>query len=158
MNLMNLAFFWYSAGDCAIMFYSMLKRFGVSLEKDLLTQFDELLLSQGYSNRSEAIRDLIRDALVKKEWLKEDVETAGVVIIVYNHHLHELSKKVTDIQHKDFGRVVSALHVHLDEHNCLEVIILKGRTKEIKLLANTLISTRGVKFGQFVPATSGKNI
>lgn len=136
----------------------MLKRFGVSLEQDLLAQFDGLLLSQGYSNRSEAIRDLIRDALVKKEWLKEDVETAGVVIIVYNHHLHELSKKVTDIQHKDFGKVVSTLHVHLDEHNCLEVILLKGKAKEIKPLANTLISTRGVKFGQFVPATSGKNI
>ncbi|MEJ2663196.1 MAG: nickel-responsive transcriptional regulator NikR [Spirochaetia bacterium] len=136
----------------------MLKRFGVSLEKDLLSQFDALLDSQGYSNRSEAIRDLIRDALIKKEWLEEDIETAGAVIIVYNHHKHELAKKVTDIQHRDFGKVVSSLHLHLDEHNCLEVILLKGRGKEIKQLANSLISTTGVKFGQFVPATSGRNI
>ncbi len=155
---MNSPFFWYSCRYYAIVIYSMLKRFGVSLEQNLLVQFDELLLSQGYSNRSEAIRDLIRDALIKKEWLEEDVETAGVVIIVYNHHMHELSKKVTHIQHKDFAKVVSTLHVHLDEHNCLEVILLKGKAKEIKLLSNTLISTRGIKFGQFVPATSGKNI
>jgi CopG family nickel-responsive transcriptional regulator len=136
----------------------MLKRFGVSLEHDLLTQFDALLESQGYSNRSEAIRDLIRDALINREWIEENTETAGVVIIVYNHHQHELSKKVTDIQHKDFTKVISSLHLHLDEHNCLEVILLKGKAREIKDLANSLISTRGVKFGQFVPATSGKNI
>jgi CopG family nickel-responsive transcriptional regulator len=136
----------------------MLKRFGVSLENELLSQFDMLLESQGYSNRSEAIRDLIRDALIKREWLEDNIETAGVVIIVYNHHQYELSKKVTDIQHKDFAKVISSLHLHLDEHNCLEVILLKGKAREIKALANNLISTRGVKFGQFVPATSGKNI
>ena len=136
----------------------MLKRFGISLEQDLLAKFDNLLSEQGYANRSEAIRDLIRDALVKKEWLTEDIETAGVVVIVYNHEQHELAKKMTDAQHKDYGKIISSLHVHLDAHNCLEVILLKGKAQEIKRLGDSLISTRGVKYGQFIGATTGKNI
>ena len=136
----------------------MLKRFGVSLEKDLLDKFDNLLNAQGYVNRSEAIRDLIRDALVKKEWLVEDIDTAGVVVIVYNHEQHELAKKMTDTQHSNYGKIISSLHVHLDKHNCLEVILLKGKAREIRRLADSLISTRGVKYGQFIGATTGKNI
>lgn len=138
--------------------FSMLKRFGVSLESDLLCKFDKLLEAGGYSNRSEGIRDLIRDAIVKKEWLDGEVETAGVVIIVYNHHQHELAQKVTDVQHKDHDSIVSTLHIHLDAHNCLEIIVLKGKAKQIQKLADMLISTKGVKFGRFIPATAGKSI
>jgi CopG family transcriptional regulator, nickel-responsive regulator len=136
----------------------MLKRFGVSLESSLLDKFDDLLESEGYSNRSEGIRDLIRDAIVNKEWAKGNIETAGVVIIVYNHHQHELAQKVTDAQHKDHNSIVSTLHIHLDAHNCLEIIVLKGMAKKIQKLADMLISTKGVKFGRFIPATTGKSL
>ncbi len=136
----------------------MLKRFGVSLESGLLDKFDKLLDIQGYANRSEGIRDLIRESLVKKEWLDGEIETAGVVIIVYNHHQHELAQKVTNAQHKDHNSIVSTLHVHLDVHNCLEIIVLKGKAKKIQKLADLLISTKGVKFGQFIGATTGKSI
>ncbi len=134
----------------------MLTRFGVSLENDLLDQFDDLIREKGYENRSEAIRNLIRDALVKREWLEADVETTAAVIIVYNHHQYDLSQKLTYSQHQHVEHVVSSLHVHLDELNCLEVILLKGKAKEIKHVADKIISTKGVKFGQFVPATAGK--
>jgi CopG family nickel-responsive transcriptional regulator len=134
----------------------MLTRFGVSLENDLLDRFDALIGEKGYKNRSEAIRDLIRDALVKREWLEADVETIGAVIIVYNHHQYDLSQKLAFSQHQHVEHIVSSLHVHLDEHNCLEVILLKGKAKEIKHVADKIVSTKGVKFGQFVPATAGK--
>ncbi len=136
----------------------MLKRFGVSLEQDLLDKFDKLLLEEGYSNRSEGIRDLIREALVKREWSEEDSEITGVAILVYDHHQHELAQKVTDIQHHHYAQIISSLHVHQDEHNCLEVIILQGKAREIKRFADSLISTRGVKHGQFVPTTTGKSL
>ena len=136
----------------------MLKRFGVSLEQSLLDKFDKLLLEEGYSNRSEGIRDLIREALVKREWAQEDSEIAGVVILVYDHHQHELAQKVTDIQHHHYTQIISSLHVHQDEHNCLEVILLQGKAREIKLFADSLISTRGVKHGQFVPTTTGRSL
>ncbi len=135
----------------------MLKRFGVSLDSDLLDKFDRLMEREGYSNRSEAIRDLIRAALVRQEWVQEEGVTAGAAIIVYDHHQHELARKVMDAQHHHYGLIISTLHVHLDEHNCLEVILLKGRAGEIKNLANGLISTRGVKHGQFVAATAGRS-
>jgi CopG family transcriptional regulator, nickel-responsive regulator len=136
----------------------LLKRFGVSLESDLLVQFDELLSREGYSNRSEAIRDLIRDALVKREWEIEEKTAAGIVIIVYDHHLRDLSKKITNIQHGHFRLVISSMHAHLDEINCLEIILMKGKVREMKQLADSLISTKGIKYGKFVSATTGKSI
>jgi len=137
----------------------MLKRFGVSLEEDLLEKFDCLITSGGYVNRSEAIRDLIRDALVKKEWKEEEnMVTAGAVILVYDHHQHELAQKVTDTQHDHFDQIVSSLHVHLDPQNCLEVVLLKGKGRKIKHVADALISTKGVKHGQFVGATTGERL
>ena len=129
------------------------------MEEKLLEKFDRLITSDGYANRSEAIRDLIRDALVRKEWSEEeDLDTAGAVILVYDHHQHELAQKVTDTQHHHFDHIVSTLHVHLDHHNCLEVVLLKGKAREIKHVANSLISTRGVKHGQFVAATTGERL
>ncbi len=133
----------------------MLKRFGISLESDLSDQFDEYLKETGYTNRSEAVRDLIRDALIKRLWKGGDAEAAGAVIIVYDHHLYELSKKLTDLQHDHFEHIVSTMHVHLDHHNCLEVVLLKGKAKDIQRLADSLIAVRGVKHGQFVGSISG---
>ena len=136
----------------------MLKRFGVSLNERLLNQFDTLLEEAGYTNRSEAIRDLIRDALVRKEWTDDETVTAGIALIVYDHHQHELAQKVTDEQHHNYGLVISSMHAHLDEHNCLEVILLQGKNREIKRLADALTSIRGIKHGRFVSTTTGKNL
>ena len=137
----------------------MLTRFGVSVEEDLLQKFDLLLSQEGYSNRSEAIRDLIRDALVRRRWTDEvRAEIAGVAILVYDHHRHELAQKVTDIQHEHYAEIVATMHVHLDHDNCLEVILLRGRADRIKSCAGSLISTRGVKHGQFVPTTTGAEL
>lgn len=136
----------------------MLKRFGVSLKEDLLNKFDLLLAEEGYSSRSEAIRDLIRDALVRREWINEETEIAGVTTLVYNHHEHELAQKLTDVQHRNYGLIIASLHAHLDEHNCLEAVMLKGKAGEVKRIADGLISTRGVKHGQFVATTTGTGL
>jgi len=101
---------------------SEITRFGVSLPNSLLTNFDQLIQQKGYQNRSEAIRDLIRDRLVKQEW-ESNKETVGAITIVYNHHTRELSKVLTDVQHEFYKAIISALHVHLDHHNCLEVLV-----------------------------------
>ncbi|MEW5816348.1 MAG: nickel-responsive transcriptional regulator NikR [Spirochaetota bacterium] len=134
----------------------MIRRFGVSLEDNLLEKFDSFIIAQGYTNRSEAIRDLIRDALVKKEWLEGEEETAGIAVLVYDHHQYELAQKLTHMQHHAYNYVVSSLHSHMDSNNCLEAIILKGKAKDIQKIADKLISTKGVKYGQFVGATTGK--
>ncbi len=136
----------------------MLKRFGISLEEELLKKFDKLIAVEGYTNRSEAIRDMIRATLVRKEWNEGNKETAGVVTLVYDHHQFELAQKMTDIQHKDFEIVISSLHIHVDKKNCLEVILLKGKSREIKRVADTLISTKGVKHGRFIFTTTGKDL
>ncbi len=136
----------------------MLKRFSISLENSLLEKFDKMIEIEGYSNRSEAIRDLIRDTFVQKEWLEGDRETAGVAVLVYDHHRHELAQKLVDIQHHDFHCIVSSLHIHIDEHNCLEVIVLRGKAKKIQKLADSLISTRGVIHGRFIGTTTGKEL
>ncbi len=134
----------------------MLKRFSISLEKELLDDFDKLIQATGYINRSEAIRDLIRNNLVQKEWLEGETETAGVVVLVYDHHRQELSQKLTDLQHQAHESITAALHVHLDQHNCLEVIVLQGRSGSIQKISDSLISTKGVKHGRFVSTTMGR--
>lgn len=134
----------------------MVKRFSISLDEDLLGLFDKLIGEKGYTNRSEAIRDLIREHMIEEEWTDEEVDTAGVVILVYDHHQMELAQKLADHQHRDYDSVVSTLHIHQDEHNCLEVIVLRGRAGKIKDIANSLISMRGVKHGRFIETTTGK--
>ena len=109
-------------------------------------------------NRSEAIRDLIRDALVKREWSRDETVTAGIAVLVYDHHQRELSRKITDAQHNNHRLIISSIHVHMDDDNCLEVVLMRGKAKDMRHLANNLISTRGVKHGQFVGTTTGKNI
>ena len=135
-----------------------LVRFGVSLEKDLLGQFDKLCSEKRYENRSEAIRDLIRDRLVKQQWVDTKGEVSGVISLVYDHHKRELVDYLINIQHDHQGTVVASQHVHLDHHNCLEVIIVKGETKSVIELASKLRSTKGVKHGELVMTTTGKGI
>jgi CopG family transcriptional regulator, nickel-responsive regulator len=136
----------------------MLERIGVSLEDGLLAQFDRLIAEKGYVNRSEAIRDLIRDALVHREWSESAgrEERVAVVALVYGHDSSSLAQKLAHIQHENHRAVVSALHVHMDEHNCLEVLVLRGRGREVLATGEGLISTKGVKFGKLVPATTGQ--
>lgn len=132
-------------------------RFGVSLKKELLENFDRLIEKKGFSNRSEAIRDLIRDTLVGQE-IEANKEVVGTLTLVYNHHASHLSDQLTDIQHDHFKEIVSTLHIHLDAHNCLEVLVLKGKAKEVKKIGEALIGTKGVKHGKLTITTTGKEI
>ncbi|HWP48308.1 MAG TPA: nickel-responsive transcriptional regulator NikR [Candidatus Limnocylindrales bacterium] len=134
-----------------------LVRFAVSINSDLLAKFDKLIEEKSYVNRSEAIRDLIRNYIVESEW-ESDEETVGVVTIVYNHHIRELTDKLADIQHAYNTMINSALHVHLDSDNCLEAIVVKGKSSEIEKFAYKLIGIKGVKHGQLTKTTSGKDI
>ncbi|MFO7767799.1 MAG: nickel-responsive transcriptional regulator NikR [bacterium] len=122
---------------------SGLVRFGVSIEGDLLDAFDEQNRRRSYHNRSEAIRDLIRTSLAEEEWA-EDGQGAGGIVVVYDHHRKELADRLVDIQHDALDIVVSNLHVHLDHHNCLEVIVVKGQAERITRLADELRSLKGV--------------
>jgi len=131
-------------------------RFGVSLEEHLLTQFDRLIARRGYTNRSEAIRDLIRESLVREQWELGSDEVVGALTLVYNHEVRDLTDKLTDLQHAHYKAIVSGLHVHLDPHHCLEVLVLRGRAKELKAIADRLIGTRGVKHGTFSATAEGR--
>lgn len=139
---------------------SDLIRFGVSLDRQLLERFDAYITDKGYENRSEAIRDLIRDTLVVQEWSTPNTneERMAVVSIVYDHHESELPSKLTELQHKRHGVVHSALHIHLDRHNCLEILVLRGPADSILDLGNKLISTRGVRHGKMILTTTGKDL
>jgi len=133
-------------------------RFGISLDPILLERFDRLIEKKRYANRSEAIRDLIRDSLVMEEWKSATAETVGTVTLVYSHETRELTDTLTDLQHLYLRTIISAMHVHLDEHNCLEVIVLKGRAKDVKAIADRLIGTKGVKHGKLSVTTTGKHL
>ncbi|MCP4266050.1 MAG: nickel-responsive transcriptional regulator NikR [Candidatus Brocadiaceae bacterium] len=135
-----------------------LVRFGVSIDSKLLKQFDKYIKEKSYKNRSEAIRDLIRNNLVEKEWKVGTEETVGTITLIYNHHKRELPETLTNIQHKYHTSMVSTLHVHLDSHNCLEVLVVKGKAREIKIIADMLIGTKGVKHGKLTTTTLGKNL
>ena len=132
-------------------------RFGVSLNSELLKEFDELTKKRKYTNRSKAIADLIRQELVKEEWHKGG-EIAGAITLVYDHHKRELINKLTDIQHDFQKTIISAQHIHLDHDNCLEIIAVKGRSAEVQRLADTLKSVKGVKHGTLSMSTTGKDI
>jgi CopG family nickel-responsive transcriptional regulator len=133
-------------------------RFGVSLDKVLLDRFDVMIEKKGYSNRSEAIRDLIRDSLVTEEWESSAAGTVGSVSIVYSHDTRELTDTLTDLQHRYHKAIISSMHIHLDEHNCLEVIVVKGKARDIKAIADRLIGTKGVKHGKLSVTTTGKQL
>lgn len=132
-------------------------RFGVSLEKELLDKFDILIKEKKYPNRSEAIRDLIRENLVKREWV-EGKEVAGAITLVFNHHRRELMNTLTDIQHDFHQLIISGQHIHLDHDNCLEIIVVRGKPIEVRELADKLRATKGVKYGSLSIATTGKEL
>ena len=135
----------------------MLKRFSVSLDEQLLDKFDAFIQPKGYTNRSEAIRDLIRKVLINEEW-EQDSEVVGVVTLVYNHHQAQLQEKITEVQHDYHHQITSTTHVHMDHDNCLEVTIAKGRASQVKELADQLIALRGVKDGSLTMSSTGDRL
>jgi CopG family nickel-responsive transcriptional regulator len=134
-----------------------LVRFGVSLDQKLLKTFDQHIQRRRYTNRSEALRDLIRDNLVGQEW-DGDKETVGTITFVYDHHVRDLMSKLTDIQHDYHAKILSGLHVHLDHDHCLEVLVVKGKGSEIRQVADALVSVKGVKHGKLTMTTTGKGL
>ncbi len=136
---------------------SDLVRFGISLDKHLSDKFDKQIKKKGYANRSEAIRDLIRNNFVQQQWEDQD-EVAGAVTIIFDHHKRELQSKITDIQHDFHGIIMASQHIHLDHNNCLEIIAVKGRAKEVKRLSDLLSAIKGVKHGTLNMSTTGEGI
>jgi CopG family nickel-responsive transcriptional regulator len=134
-----------------------LVRFGVSVEKELLAKFDKHIKENNYPTRSKAIGDLIRESLVKKEWI-EGKEVVGAITLVYNHHRRELVNRLTDVEHDFRQLIISSQHIHLDEDNCLEIVVVKGKPKEVEELAYSLKSAKGVKHGSLTMATTGKGL
>lgn len=133
-------------------------RFGVSLDSDLLEKFDALCEEKCYQTRSEAIRDLIRNTLVQKEWEDLNRVMVGTLTLVYDHHQSDLAQKMIEIQHSSLDVIVTTLHIHLDHHNCMEVLILRGPGQDLKATAERLISTKGVKHGKLNLATTGQDL
>ena len=131
-------------------------RFGVSLDERLLAKFDRLIVGKGYANRSEAIRDLIRESLVRERWELGDADAVGTLTLVYGHETRELEGRLNELQHAHYQAIVSTLHVHLDPHHCLEVLVLRGKASLLKTIADRLIGTRGVKHGTFSATAEGK--
>ncbi len=129
---------------------SKVSRFGVSLESDLLRSFDRSIAEMGYANRSEAIRDLIRDHLIQKKVSRGEGDIVGVVSLVYDHRTHRLGDMLADMQHKAQVAVNASLHIHLDEHNCLEVIVIRGGAAKVHEVAGKLIATKGVENGKLI--------
>ncbi len=135
----------------------MLKRFSVSLEDGLLADFDDFIKRRQYTNRSEAIRDLIRKVFVKEEW-GEDKEVIGVITLVYDHHQFQIQERITEIQHDHHHLVTSTTHVHMDHHNCLEVLIVRGQASTVRGLAERLTALRGVKDGHLAMSSTGQSL
>jgi CopG family nickel-responsive transcriptional regulator len=133
-------------------------RFGVSIPQELADAFDARIQRKGYRARSEAIRDIMREYLVSEAWESERGEVVGTVTIVYDHERRELTRTLTELQHHVQGAVICSTHVHLDEHNCLEVIVLRGRAAQVRTIADRLISTKGVKHGRIICTTTGANL
>jgi CopG family nickel-responsive transcriptional regulator len=137
---------------------SGLSRIGVAIDSELLERFDRLIAQRKYTNRSEAFRDLIRDELVEKTWQSPDSDVVGTVTLVYDHHVRLLSEKLTDIQHDHHRLILSTMHVHLDHDNCLEVLVVRGRSAEVRKVADSLISAKGVKHGRLTITTTGTDL
>ncbi len=134
------------------------ERFSLSLKKGLLRQLDRMVREKGYTNRSLAVADMIRDHLVEHRQELGDTEAAGTVTLVYDHHQPHVQESLTEIQHKFRSTIVSTLHVHLDHHNCLEVLVVRGKASEIKSIADRLIAAKGVKHGKLSITSTGKDL
>jgi len=137
---------------------SKVVRFGISMDSTLLKGLDRILAEKGYKSRSEALRDMIRTQLVEQEWEERKKETVGIISIVYSHEARELTEALTSLQHHYYKQIISVMHIHLDKHNCLEVLIVKGRVNKISEIADKLISIRGVKHGKLTMTTTGKRL
>jgi CopG family nickel-responsive transcriptional regulator len=135
-----------------------LSRIGVAIDSELLDKFDSMIAQRGYTNRSEAFRDIIRDELVAKAWQSPESVVVGTVTLVYDHHVRLLNEKLTSLQHDFHHSILSTLHVHLDHDNCLEVLVVRGKAAEVQKVADTLISTKGVKHGRLTTTTSGAEL
>jgi len=133
-------------------------RLSMSLPRSLATRFQHYAKERGYANRSEALRDLIRHALVQEEWKDPNAAVAATLTLVYDHHTRTLKDKITAIQHDAGPLVVSTLHVHLDHHNCLEVVVLRGKAKEVQHVADRIAALRGIKHAQLSATTEGKQL
>jgi CopG family nickel-responsive transcriptional regulator len=136
---------------------SELVRFGVSLEKSLLERFDVLIREKQYTNRSEALRDLIREELVQREW-REGSDVAGAITLIYDHHKRDVLSRVTDTQHEFQGVIISTQHIHLDHHNCLEIVAARGKAEEVQKLADALRSLKGVRHATLSMSSTGREI
>ena len=136
-----------------------LVRFGVAMDDELLRSFDELVAQRGSAtNRSEAVRDLVRNALVEAEWEGSTEEIVGTITMVFDHRTNDLTEKLDAFQHAHFDKVVSSMHVHLDAHNCLEMDVVRGTSADIHAIAETLLGTKGVKHGKLVTTTTGRHL
>jgi CopG family transcriptional regulator, nickel-responsive regulator len=136
-----------------------LARFGVAMDEELLARFDGLVARRGTGvNRSEAVRDLVRDALVDAEWEDSAGEIVGTITMVFDHHATDLSDKLDSLQHAHHEQIVSSMHVHLDAHNCLEVIVVRGTSTQVRAIADGLLGTKGVKHGKLVSTTTGVHL
>jgi CopG family nickel-responsive transcriptional regulator len=136
---------------------SEIVRFSISLNRKLLTKFDQHIKERDYPTRSKAIEDLIREELIKKEW-QEGEEVAGVISLVYNHHKRDLINTLNNIQHDFYQLIISTQHIHLDHENCLEIIAVKGKPKKIERLAYKLKTTKGIKHSFLTMTTTGDKI
>ena len=135
-----------------------LSRIGVAIDSELLKRFDSLIAKRGYTNRSEAFRDLIRDDLIQTASESPDNQVVGTLTLVYDHHVRQLSERLTGMQHEYHHNVLSTLHVHLDHDHCLEVLVLKGKASVVQRVADALIATKGVKHGRLTITTSGAGL
>ncbi|MHB1308062.1 MAG: nickel-responsive transcriptional regulator NikR [Limisphaerales bacterium] len=133
-------------------------RFTVSLPSDLLDQLDAMTTEKGYTNRSLAVADMIRDQLVEHRRQRGDEEIAGTITLVYDHHKHHVQEALTDLQHDHHEVILSTVHVHLDHHNCLEVLLVRGRAGLVKQIADELIAAKGVKHGKLTVTSTGKDL
>ena len=133
-------------------------RLGISIPRELVRAFDRITRGKGYRTRSEAVRDVMRDYLVAQEWQNVRGQVVGTVTLIYDHETRELTHVLTELQHRFHVAIVCATHVHLDEHNCLEVIVLRGKAAHVRTIADRLISTRGVKHGKLVCTTTGADL
>jgi CopG family nickel-responsive transcriptional regulator len=135
-----------------------LARIGVAIDSDLLADFDDLIARRAYTNRSEAFRDMIREELLETAGESPDSLVVGTITMVYDHHVRLLSDKLVDMQHDHHELVLSTLHVHLDHHNCLEVLVVRGKSAKVRKLADSLISTKGVKHGKLTLTDPGREL
>ncbi|NLE57329.1 MAG: nickel-responsive transcriptional regulator NikR [Planctomycetes bacterium] len=137
--------------------HDTLDRFGVSMDRNLLRKFDQLIAKRGYNNRSEAIRDLVRAQLVRESWQSNQGRQVAVLSLFYEHEHGDLLHRLTHLQHEHQNLITASFHIHLDSDNCMEVLILQGQARDLEQLAERLLSIKGVKFGELMHGTTGKN-